>query len=224
MSEGSSSFSRRIRGSSDSRSHEELIDLVLFDIGGVLGSNGWDREQRAAAVERFGLDADDFQYRHEEMVGAFESGHISLDEYLDVTVFCSPRDFTEKEFREFMFEQSEPWRDSIAVARDLGNAGHARLGTLNNESEALNVHRIQTFGLIPIFSVFFSSCWLGVRKPTQQIYTRALAMSQVPAQRTLFIDDREQNLRPASMLGMQTIRFQSAEQLRSDLETLGLME
>ena len=25
------------------------IDLVLFDIGGVLGSNGWDREQRAAA-------------------------------------------------------------------------------------------------------------------------------------------------------------------------------
>jgi hypothetical protein len=27
------------------------IELVLFDIGGVLGSNGWDREQRTAAVE-----------------------------------------------------------------------------------------------------------------------------------------------------------------------------
>ena len=50
------------------------IELVLFDIGGVLGSNGWDREQRAAAVERFGLDAEDFQYRHEETVGAWESG------------------------------------------------------------------------------------------------------------------------------------------------------
>lgn len=127
------------------------IDLVLFDIGGVLGSNGWDREQRAAAVKRFGLDAEDFQYRHEETIGAFESGDISLDEYLDVTVFCERRDFTTDEFKAFMFEQSEPWWDSIAVARDLADAGRVRLGTLNNESEALNVHRIETFGLSRIF-------------------------------------------------------------------------
>jgi len=31
------------------------IDLVLFDIGGVLGSNGWDREQRTAAVAQAGV-------------------------------------------------------------------------------------------------------------------------------------------------------------------------
>jgi len=204
-------------------SHEELIDLVLFDIGGVLGSNGWDREQRAAAVERFRLEAEDFQYRHEETVGAFESGDITLDEYLDVTVFCSPRDFTEQEFKDFMFEQSEPWWDSIAVARDLNDAGHARLGTLNNESEALNVHRIDTFSLAGIFPVFFSSCWLGVRKPTQEIYTRALGMSQADPKRTLFIDDRVQNLKPAASLGMKTIQFQSAAQLRGELEALGLL-
>lgn len=224
MSEDSVRSYRRFRVDPETGDSRELsIDLVLFDIGGVLGSNGWDREQRSAAVERFDLDAEDFQYRHEETVGAFESGDITLDEYLDVTVFCSPRDFTEKQFKEFMFAQSEPWWDSIAVARSLVQSGHVRLGTLNNESEALNVHRIETFSLAPIFSVFFSSCWLGVRKPTQQIYTRALAMSQVPAERTLFVDDREQNLRPAAMLGMQTIHFQSASQLRADLEALGLL-
>jgi putative hydrolase of the HAD superfamily len=225
MSEDSARSYRRFSVNAETgESRESLIDLVLFDIGGVLGSNGWDREQRAAAVERFGLDADDFQYRHEETVGAWESGTITLDEYLEVTVFCSPRDFTEKEFKEFMFEQSEPWWDSIAVARALSHNGAVRLGTLNNESEALNVHRIEAFSLASIFSVFFSSCWLGVRKPTQRIYTRALAMSQVPAERTLFIDDREQNLRPAAMLGMQTIHFQSASQLREELKALGLLE
>jgi putative hydrolase of the HAD superfamily len=222
--QASSTYHTRFSVASDGSSREELIDLVLFDIGGVLGSNGWDREQRAAAVERFGLDAEDFQYRHEETVGAWESGAITLDEYLDVTVFCSPRDFTEKEFKEFMFEQSEPWWDSIAVASALSNAGRVLLGTLNNESEALNVHRIETFSLAPIFSVFFSSCWLGARKPMQQIYTRALSMAQVPAERTLFIDDRAQNLRPAAALGMKTIHFQSAEQLRGELETLGLLD
>lgn len=223
MSE-SSSYHTRFRVSSDGSQHEEEIDLVLFDIGGVLGSNGWDREQRAAAVEHFHLDAEDFQYRHEETVGAFESGDISLDEYLGVTVFCSPRDFTQNAFKEFMFDQSEPWWDSIAVARDLSNAGHARLGTLNNESEALNVHRIEAFSLAAIFPVFFSSCWLGVRKPTQEIYTRALGMSQAYPSRTLFIDDRVQNLTPAASLGMKTIQFQSAEQLRKDLKALGLLE
>jgi putative hydrolase of the HAD superfamily len=223
MSDDAGWYHTRLRTASDGSSREELIDLVLFDIGGVLGSNGWDREQRAAAVERFGLDAEDFQYRHEETVGAWESGTISLDEYLDVTVFCSPRDFTQQEFKDFMFAQSEPWWDSIAVARDLANTGHVRLGTLNNESEALNVHRIDTFSLAAIFPVFFSSCWLGVRKPMQKIYVHALGMSQTHPERTLFVDDRVQNLKPAASLGMKTIHFQSASQLRGDLEALELL-
>ena len=95
------------------------IQLVLFDIGGVLGTNGWDREQRAAAVEHFRLDAEDFQYRHEETVGALEAGMIDLDEYLDVTVFCAKRGFSREEFKSFMFDLSKPWEDSIAVAREL---------------------------------------------------------------------------------------------------------
>jgi putative hydrolase of the HAD superfamily len=199
------------------------VDLVLFDIGGVLGSNGWDREQRTAAVERFGLDAEDFQYRHEETVGALESGQISLGEYLDVTAFCDERTFSREEFTSFMFAQSLPWPDSIAIARELAASGAVRLATLNNESEALNNFRIRHFGLRQIFPTFFTSCWLGVRKPTHAIYTRALGMAQADPKRTLFIDDRVQNLTPAAGLGMQTIHFQSAAQLRSNLEARGLL-
>ncbi len=196
---------------------------MLFDIGGVLGSNGWDREQRAAAVERWHLDAEDFQYRHEETVGALEAGEITLDEYLDVTVFCEKRDFSRAEFKAFMFEQSIPWPESIAVARDLARRATVRMATLNNESAELNVHRIAAFGLRDMFATFFSSCWLGVRKPTNAIYTRVLAMTQAEPERTLFVDDRQQNLTPAAALGMRTIHFQSAAQLRADLQARGLL-
>lgn len=199
------------------------IDLVLFDIGGVLGSNGWDREQRMAAVERFGLDDEDFQYRHEEMVGALEAGQISLAEYLDVTVFCDGRTFSREEFTSFMLAQSVPWADSIAVARELAESATVRLATLNNESEALNNYRIERFGLREIFPTFFTSCWLGVRKPTREIYTRVLGMTQADPKRTLFIDDRVQNLNPAAALGMQSIHFESAGQLRSALAARGLL-
>ena len=199
------------------------IAQVFFDIGGVLGSNGWDREQRTAAVAHFGLDEEDFQYRHEETVGALESGAISLDEYLDVTVFSEPRPFSREQFRDFMFALSEPFPDSIAVARELRERSSARLMTLNNESRELNIYRIQRFGLCAIFSTFFTSCWLGVRKPTREMYEKALGMTQTDPRLCLFVDDREQNLAPARALGMQTIRFESAPQLRDALTRHGLL-
>ena len=202
------------------------IDQVFFDIGGVLGSNGWDREQRAVAVEKFALDGEDFQYRHEETVGAFESGQISLDEYLDVTVFWQPRAFSRDDFKRFMFSLSTPWADSLDVVRRLrertrGRPTRVRMATLNNESRELNEYRIRYFGLCELFDVFFSSCWLGVRKPTRQIYERVLGMTQADPASSVFVDDREQNLAPARALGMQTIRFTSADQLSRSLAGLG---
>jgi putative hydrolase of the HAD superfamily len=199
------------------------LTLVLFDIGGVLGSNGWDREQRTEAVRKFGLDREDFEYRHEETVGDLESGRITLDEYLKVTVFGVRRSFTQDEFVQFMLAQSTPWPDSIRVAEDLAATGRVRMATLNNESEVLNAHRINAFGLCPVFPTFFSSCWLGVRKPTAAIYNRVLGMTQTRPDRVLFVDDRTQNLAPAKELGMRTVLFESAAQLRSDLVKLNLL-
>jgi putative hydrolase of the HAD superfamily len=202
------------------------INQVFFDIGGVLGSNGWDHEQRSLAVRQFGLDPDDFQYRHEETVGAFESGQISLDEYLDVTVFWRARDFSRDEFKTFMFGLSTPSVDSLDVVRRLrqnvrGRPTRVRLATLNNESRELNEFRIRHFGLCELFDVFFSSCWLGVRKPTREIYERVLGMTQADPVRSLFVDDREQNLAPARALGMKTIQFTTAGQLARSLTELG---
>ena len=202
------------------------INQVFFDIGGVLGSNGWDREQRGEAIARFHLDADDFQYRHEETVGAFESGQISLDEYLDVTVFSRQRGFSREEFKQFMLGLSAPWPDSLDVVRRLrqsvrGRPTRVRLATLNNESRELNEHRIRRFGLCDLFDVFFSSCWLGVRKPTRQIYERVLGMTQADPAKSIFVDDREQNLAPAQALGMHTIHFTGAPQLAKSLYEMG---
>jgi putative hydrolase of the HAD superfamily len=121
-----------------------------------------------------------------------------------------------------MFAQSIAWPDSIAVARDLAATG-VRMATLNNESAELNVHRIQAFGLREAFPTFFSSCWLGVRKPTLAIYKRVLGMTQADPARTVFVDDRVQNLTPAAALGMRTIQFKSAEQLRDEFKKVALL-
>ncbi len=198
------------------------ITHVFFDVGGVLGSSGWGTEPRALAVERFGLDAADVDRRHREVVGPFEEGRMSLEEYLDCTVFDVPRRFSRDEFKAFMLAQSRPFPETIALARTLAGTGRYVLMTLNNESAELNAHRLRLFGLAPIFAAFFSSCWLGVAKPARRIYELALAMAQAAPGETVFIDDREQNLAPARALGMRTVRYRAADELRRDLTALGV--
>lgn len=196
---------------------------AFFDIGGVLGTNGWDREQRATGRDRFGLD-EEFERRHAEVAGDWETGAIGFDEYLDITVFHTPRAFTREALRDFILAQSVPFSETIALARRVAASGRVRLMTLNNESEALNLHRIARFGIRNVFSAFFSSCWLRCRKPSLQFFTRALAIAQADPALSVFIDDREQNLAPARALGMNTIHYTDAGSLQRALAEAGLIE
>ena len=198
------------------------VTHLFFDIGGVLGTNGWDREQRAAAVRHFGLEVGELEDLHGETVGMLEQGRMPLDEYLRCTVFYRPRPFKLEEFKAHMLAQSAPYPESIDLARTLARTGQYRLMTINNESAELNQYRLEQFGLRDIFLAFFSSCWVGVVKPARRIYEVALAMSQAEPDASVFIDDREQNLEPARSLGMQTIRFTDAPRLRQELAGLGV--
>jgi len=199
------------------------ITHLFFDVGGVLGSNGWDREQRAAAARRFELEAGELEEMHSEAVAMMELGRTTLDEYLKTAVFYRPRSFTPEAFKEFMFAQSTPNPDTIELARALARTGRYRMMTLNNESAELNAHRIERFGLCEIFTAFLSSCWLGIRKPRRLIFERALGIAQTEPRRALFVDDREQNLAPATALGFDTVLFTDAPGLERELARRGLL-
>jgi len=198
------------------------ITHLFFDIGGVLGTDGWSTPQRRRAIKRFELDDAEFERQHRDAVGTFEQGRMTLDEYLDATVFYRERGFSREAFVEFMLAESRPDEVTIALARRLAGTGKYRMMTLNNESLELNRHRIERFGLRDIFEAFFTSCWLGFTKPSHRIYEVALGVSQAPPERAVFIDDRGPNLMPAKALGMQTIHFTTGDQLAGQLAALGV--
>jgi len=195
---------------------------LFFDIGGVLGSNAWSSAQRRTAVEHFGLDLAEFEQQHRDAVGSLEQGRMSLTEYLDATLFYRDRAFTREAFINFMLAQSRPDRPTIELARHLAASGRYRLMTINNESLELNLHRIEHFGLRDIFEAFFSSCWLGITKPSHRIYELALGISQARPDQAVFIDDRSPNLAPAGALGMRTIHYTTGERLAGQLAALGV--
>ncbi|MEO7366323.1 MAG: HAD family phosphatase [Gemmatimonadaceae bacterium] len=200
----------------------EEIRHVFFDIGGVLATNGWDHDSRQLAVEKFGLDAEGFASRHDALAGPLDEGTVTLAEYVKFAVFNEPRSFTEKDFIDFMYEQSVPYQETIDIARAVAVGCTYWVMTLNNESDELNRYRIEKFGLDDIFDAFLSSCWLGLRKPTAAFYKRALDIAQANPAKSVFIDDREQNIIPARALGMNVIHYQSATQLQTELQKLGI--
>lgn len=198
------------------------IKALFWDVGGVLLTNGWDRHSRQAAARQFKLDWEDFEDRHELVVGRFETGRLSLEHYLDRTIFYRSRDFGKDDFKGFMFEQSKPVDGTLDVVGRLANSGRYLLGTLNNESRELNLYRIENFGLRKFFSVFMSSCFLGVKKPEDEMFRLALDLSQCKAEECMFIDDRSLNLECAARSGLRTLHFKDAAQLDQDLHQAGL--
>ena len=200
----------------------DKIEALFWDNGGVILTNGWDREARKRAAEKFHLDWDDFSDRHELMLNAFETGQATLDQYVQRTVFYRPRDYKPEDFKAFMFAQSQPFPEALEFCDKISASRKYIMAALNNESREINEYRIKQFKLKNYFEVFFSSCYLGVRKPDIQIYRRVMEIMQRQPSACVMIDDRELNLECARELGLQTIQVNNLEQLKADLAKLGI--
>jgi putative hydrolase of the HAD superfamily len=194
------------------------FDAILFDVGGVLLTNGWDREERANAVDHFHLDAEDLEARHQAIFPAWERDAIGLDEYLGAAVFYRPQPFSRDDFFAFMLGQSKLLANgALSILQELVAVDKCMVGALNNEARATNDYRFSNFRLREYFQFAISSCYVGLRKPDPAIYRCALDILGRPPQRVLFIDDRQQNVDGAAKAGMKAIRFESTDTLRTEL-------
>lgn len=198
------------------------ITTIFCDVGGVILTNGWDREGRIEAEARFGLDHVDFEDRHELAFPAFEVGQATLDQYLERTVFYRTRSFTPQEFKDFIFVRSQELHPSRLLLDRVAATRKYLVVALNNEGAELNAYRILRFSLRRTFNIFLSSCYVGMRKPNAPIYQLALNVAQCKPAECVFIDDRPVNLESPKQLGINTILFQNAAQLEADLRSLGV--
>jgi putative hydrolase of the HAD superfamily len=194
------------------------ISTILWDVGGVLLTNGWDHLERAAVLQQFNVDSDAFEQRHELANDPWEKGLMTAEQYLLQTVFYEPRPFTPAAFLQAMKERSVLLPNS--AMRILQE--QVELGMLNNEARELNDYRIEHFELGRYFDVFLSSCYLGLRKPDAKIFELALDVLQRDPEEVAFIDDRPQNCAAAKGLGIHTIIYQDEAQCVQALERLGL--
>jgi putative hydrolase of the HAD superfamily len=188
------------------------VTCLFLDIGGVLLTNGWDHQARRRAAKHFNLDLAEMEDRHHLTFDTYEEGKLTLEEYLGRVVFYRKRPFSRAQFRRFMFEQSKPYPEMIAMIARLKAQYGLKIAVVSNEGRELNTHRIQSFQLARLVDFFVSSCFVRF----------ALDIAQVPARKIVYIENTPMFVQIAEGLGIRSILHTDYRSTRARLASFGL--
>jgi putative hydrolase of the HAD superfamily len=201
---------------------ETAITCVFLDIGGVLLTDGWDRQARRRAAAHFKLEWTEMEERHRLTFETYEEGKLNLEAYLDRVVFYQQRAFTQATFRRFMFAQSQPYSEMIALISQLKARYGLKIAVVSNEGRALNAYRIRKFKLHGFVDSFISSCFVHIRKPDADIFRLALDVAQAPTRQVVYIDNTPMFVQIAEDMGIRSILHTDYRSTRAKLCSFGL--
>lgn len=195
------------------------IHTLFLDIGGVLLTNGWDRNARELSRQEFGLDKEEMENRHALAFDTYELGKMSFDEYLNLVIFHEKRNFTPQDFKSFIFEQSKPIEGAIDFFTELKSKYNFKVAALSNEPKEINEYRIEKFRLKGLFDFFISSCYVHLRKPDPEIYNIALDIAQAVKENSLYVDDRLLYIEMAQSLGIPGLHYKNLDSAKAFFST-----
>jgi putative hydrolase of the HAD superfamily len=198
------------------------ITCLFLDIGGVLLTDGWDHHARERAAMNFKINLAEMEDRHHLTFETYEEGKLTLEEYLGRVVFFQKRPFTQEQFRRFMFEQSKPYPKMIELISQLKLRHGLKVAVVSNEARELNSYRVHKFKLDAFVDCFISSCFVQVRKPDADIFRLALDITQVPAQRVVYIENTPMFVKIAEGLGIRSILHTDHDSTAMEMASLGL--
>jgi putative hydrolase of the HAD superfamily len=212
-----------IRSTEDKTMKKATATTCLFlDIGGVLLTDGWDHRARRRAATDFKLELAEMEDRHHLTFDTYEEGKLTRDEYLGRVFSHQTRPFTRAQFRRFMFAQSQPHPDMIALVARLKVRHALKIAVVSNEGRELNAYRIRTFKLDGFVDSFISSCFVHVRKPDADIFRLALDIAQVPARQVVYIENTPLFVQIAEGLGIRSILHTDYRSTCAKLASCGL--
>jgi putative hydrolase of the HAD superfamily len=196
--------------------------ILYSDIGGVLGTNGWDGALRSRVAAHFHLDLEEIEPRHHLMFDSYERGYLSFEEYLRYVFFGSARDFTIEQIREFTYEQSIAWPENIEFFKRVTRSNGLKMGLISNEGRGITEHRVGKFGLRELADFMVISHCVRLRKPDREIWQLALNLAQATPQESIYVDDREMFVSVAAELGFTAVQHVSLESTSERFCRLGL--
>lgn len=200
------------------------IKAIIFDFGGVLLK--WDPRhlyQRyfpndPESMERFFTEVDFAGWNSRQDKGRpFKEGVTDLSAQFP-------------QYSHLIQAYHEHWIESIVgmfdetveIMKQLKQKGYPLYGLSNWSAETYPLAR-EKYHFFDLLDDIILSGEVGHNKPEPEIYHIMLEKIGKPAQECLFIDDSLPNIQQANRMGFVTHHFRSSEELKLDLENLGIL-
>ncbi len=196
------------------------IKAIIFDLGGVLLRTA-DFSPRDRLAARLGMN----RHALEEFIFGGESGdraqrgEITVREHWDV--LRKRINFSPEEFQELLnqfFDRDELDYELVDYVRKLHKSYKTAL--LSNAWDDLRQVIAEKWHFEDAFDSMIISAEVKLAKPDPRIFKLALERLGVGAGEAIFVDDFTRNVDQARTLGLHGIRFQTALQMRSELDGL----
>ena len=197
--------------------------MLYSDIGGVLGTNGWDTPLRQELCARFLLDHGEIESRHRLMFDSYERGFLTFEEYLRHVFFATARNFAWEDLRDFTYAASTPWLENIEFFKRVKAHNGLKMALISNEGQGITEHRIRKFGLRELADYMVISHYTHLRKPDREIWRLALQLGGAAPQESIYIDDREMFVNVAAELGFTAVHHTTLIKTQAHLKQLGLI-
>ena len=201
---------------------EKPITHLFTDLGGVLLTNGWDKNLRHLTADHFGINSAEMDERHHLTYDTYESGKMGLAAYLDRVIFYEPRGFTRDDVVDFILGEARAFPEMIDLVCRLKARHGIKVAVVSNEGRELTADRIRRFRLDDFVDFFIVSSYVHFRKPDEDIFRVALDIAQADPRRVAYIEDRPMFVEVAAGLGMHAIWHHGFESTREHLAALGL--
>jgi len=192
-------------------------DAVIFDYGRVLSLAPSHAElQRFAAL--VGVTEPPFFEIYSATRHDYDCGRTDFRQHWQAFADAAGVEFGPAQVERIAEMETLMWLrinpEALALAREIKTQG-VRTAILSNMPHDLLAYVRREFQWLDEFEVKVWSCEFGITKPDPAIYRHCLDALGCEPGRTLFFDDRANNVQAALDLGMEAHIFESAEQARA---------
>ena len=197
----------------------EQVDLVIFDLGGVIIDI--DYSLTIHSMQDLGFIKFEEMYSQQEQSTLFtelEVGSMSPLLFINKLMSLGPKDISPNQIVSAWNKMIGPFREEvILIIKKLSknykicllsntNDIHMEL-VMNNWKKNYNEE------FKSLFSGFYLSHEIGYRKPNPEAFNHVLNSFQLTADRALFIDDSPQHIIGAEKVGIKTHHFKDMKGL-----------
>ncbi|MEK6921140.1 MAG: HAD family phosphatase [Nanoarchaeota archaeon] len=199
-----------------------MITTIICDWGGVLSCGKWTQAILDVLAKEKPISIEKVYKEFNDMMVKMNEGNLSSTDFVKNANKKFNLGMTEEEMGSVFKRAIIPNKEMINLLRRI----HSKYDLIllsDNDDITLKSLRKDHATMLALFKKKYFSHELKIAKPNIKIFEYVLAELGIDPAQCVFIDDKQKNVDSAKKCGMKGIVFSSVEQVKQELELLGVM-